>query len=74
MVKRWPSACGGQDGGHSPFASVSATLDDHALHGATRLRLQLHNLCQRHRGLGEGQQVIALTTVTTVTSRWRASS
>lgn len=49
---------------HPPFSTIGAAFNDHAFHRATGRRLQLQNLCQRHRGLSQGQQVVALATVT----------
>lgn len=38
----------------SPFAFVRSALDDDCLHRTARVSLQLQNLRQRHRGLGQG--------------------
>lgn len=56
--------CGqmGEGHAHSPFATIGAALDDHTLHWPAGLRLQLHDLGQRHCGLSQGQQVVALAT------------
>lgn len=47
-----------------PPPSVRPAFNDQPLNGAAGLRLQLQNLCQRHRSLGQSREILPLPTET----------